>query len=258
MHQPLISVIITVLNGEKTIENCLNSIAQQTFSSYELVIVDGGSKDSTMQIINASTIKNKNVKVIPGLGLYAGLNAGVKASKGRWLYFMGADDELHCDETLWNISEVLIKNPTMAKVIVGKVKCIKQGYTLRPIFGSPYLMRHQVHHQGMFYQREIFDTLLYDENKKISSDYELNLRLSLLRIPHLSINVIVCNFGGDGVSENQLKQGFTEMQQVHKQLFKGIGRSWVMSYFWLRRRVGTLIRRFNLPKARAGLRKVFG
>ncbi|TAE27302.1 MAG: glycosyltransferase [Cytophagales bacterium] len=256
--QPFISIIITVLNGAKTIADSLRSIEQQIFTDYELVIVDGGSVDNTVQIIQGSSIKNKVVKVVPGLGLYAGLNTGVKSSTGQWLYFMGADDKLHAPNTLQEVIGILTTCRNTTQVLVGDVRCIKQGYTLQPLFGSPYLMRHQVHHQGMFYRREIFNDILYDENLKISSDYELNLKLALAGIPHESMSVVVCDFGGDGVSENQLKRGYSEMQRVHRRLFNGAGRNWVMSYFWLRRSIGALIRRYNVPKVRAGLRNIFG
>lgn len=258
MNYPLISIIITVLNGAKTIEGSLNSISQQNFTDYEVVIIDGGSSDDTANIINASSVNKKTVRVIPRLGLYAGLNTGIRISVGQWLYFMGADDKLHSVDTLQEAAKFLNSSAKDTKVTVGDVQCVKQNCILRPMFGSPYLMRHQVHHQGMFYRREVFDNLLYNERMRISSDYELNLKLALAGIPHQAMKVIVCDFGGDGVSENQLDQGYREMQQVHKQLFKGIGRFWAVNYFWVRRRTGALTRRYNLTSLRAGLKKVFG
>ncbi|WP_460996051.1 glycosyltransferase [Spirosoma harenae] len=258
MSQPLISIIITVLNGAETINETLISIANQTFPDYELVIVDGGSKDRTVEIINASSVKKKTIRVMPGLGLYAGLNAAVKLSVGEWLYFMGADDALHSKDTLQKVAEILKRKQTDARVIVGDVDCVRQGERLRPKFGSPYLMRHQVHHQGMFYDRNIFNDLLYNEQMRIASDYEFNLKLALLGIPHQSMDIIICDFGGDGISENQLKKGYAEMQQAHKRLFKGFGLYWVMNYFWLRRTTGAMLRRFNLFGFRSGLKRLFG
>jgi glycosyltransferase involved in cell wall biosynthesis len=258
MNQPLISIIITVLNGAKTISKCLMSIANQSFSNYELVIVDGGSKDNTVQLINESLIINKTVCAVPGIGLYAGLNMGVNLSIGKWLYFMGADDELHSSDTLQHVSEIMGLKKSDTKIIVGNVECVKQENILKPRFGSPYLMRHLVHHQGMFYARAIFTDMMYNETMRIASDYEFNLKLALTGVKHQSMDIIVCNFGGDGISENQLKQGYTEMQQIHRRLFKGLGRFWVINYFWLRRNTGTMLRRYNLLKFRMGLKKLFG
>ncbi|QHW00497.1 glycosyltransferase [Spirosoma endbachense] len=258
MHQPLISIIITILNGEKTLSHCLASIESQTFSDYELVIVDGGSKDRTVQIINESPILNKTIRVLPGIGLYAGLNAGIKLSVGKWLYFIGADDALSSPDILQKVSEIIKNIKNNIKVVVGSVECIKQGTLLQPMFGSPYWMRHQVHHQGMFYDRNIFNNSLYNETMRIASDYEFNLRLALIGIPHQAMDIVICNFGGDGISENQMEHGYKEMQKIHQQLFKGIGRHWAMNYFWLRRSMSAILRRYKLSKLSMGLKKVFG
>ena len=246
MHYPLISIIITILNGEKTISQCLDSIAFQSFVDYEVVIVDGGSTDRTVEIVNKNRLTKKKVHVLPGLGLYAGLNAGISVSIGKWLYFIGCDDELYSSDTLQKVANVITKDSGSTKVFVGDVQCVKQKNLLRAKFGSPYLMRYQVHHQGMFYNRNVFDELLYDENRKIISDYELNLRLALSKVPHQPMDIIVCNFGGDGISENQAKRGFDEMQQVHRQIFNGIVREWVVNYCLLQRNIVLIRKRLNL------------
>ena len=258
MHQPLISIIITILNGEKTLEGCLSSIYRQIFSDYELVIVDGGSEDRTLDIINESKIANKVVQVIPKAGLYAGLNAGINLSTGKWLYFIGADDELHSPDTLVKVAKIISSKEKDTRVIVGNVECVKQKNLIRPRFGSPHLLSYLVHHQGMFYERSIFTNSFYNEQMNIASDYEYNLNLALTNVPHQQMDITVCNFGGDGISENQFKKGYAEMQQVHRRLFKGATRYWVMSYFWLRRNTGIFLRRYKLMAIRAKLKEFFG
>lgn len=258
MKQPVISIIITVLNGAMTINDTLLSIECQTVSDYELIIVDGGSEDDTVSIAKASTIVNKIVKVIPGAGLYAGLNAGVKLASGSWLYFMGADDKIHQRDTLENVINFIMNKRKETRVLVGNVNCVKQGNVLYPMFGSPYLMRYQSHHQGMFYDRSLFNNMLYDETKRIASDYGFNLRLALLSIPHEAINIVTCDFGGDGVSEKQLKRGYEEMQQIHKELFSGLSQKWIVNYFWIRRRTGSMLRRYDLFKIRAAIKYLLG
>lgn len=258
MSQPLIAIIITVLNGAKTIEKCLTSIANQTFQDYELIIVDGGSNDQTLEIINSIHIKNITINVFPGSGLYEGLNAGVKLSTAKWLYFIGADDELYDPNTLTQVAKVLYETHSNVKVVVGNVNCERQGLVLKPLFGSPYFMRHHVHHQGMFYCRTVFSKMLYNERMKIASDYEYNIMLALSKVPHKAMNVMICNFGGDGVSENQLMSGYYEMQQVHRNLFTGVNRHWVVNYFWFRRTVGKILRRHNFISLRRTIKNIFG
>lgn len=258
MSQPLISIILTVLNGEKTLDKCLLSIESQTFLDYELIIVEGGSKDNTLQIIQDSTIRNKRVNVLQGIGLYAGLNAGIKLSTGQWLYFIGADDELYEPNTLHKISKIIGLTNKDTAIYVGNVNFIKQEMLFRPTFGSPpYWMRHEVHHQGMFYAKHLFDDLLYNEDMRIASDYELNLKLAIADIVHQHIDVIVCNFGGDGISENQLENRYSEMDEVYQRLFNGVDYYLVVSYFWLRRKTGRFIRRYNFLRYRDKLKRIF-
>ena len=140
MYQPLISIFITILNGEKTISQCLNSIDNQSFFNYEVVIVDGGSTDHTVEIIKEHKLLNKTVHILPGLGVYAGLNAGIRLAKGKWLYFIGCDDELYSPDTLSEVANVIERSDGHTKVFVGNVQCIKQDNMLRAKFGSPYLM----------------------------------------------------------------------------------------------------------------------
>lgn len=259
MHQPLISIIITVLNGAETIGQCLTSFSKQTFTDFEVIIVDGGSTDRTVAIANESRVANKTVYVEPGLGLYAGLNKGIKLSTGKWLYFIGCDDELYSPDTLQQVANVLRKDDGSTKVFVGSVQCVKQENLLRARFGSPYFMRYQVHHQGMFYDRTVFDNLLYDENRRIASDYELNLKLALNQVPHRAMNnIIVCNFGGDGISENQARRGHSEMQEIHKQLFSGVGRNWILAYSAVQHRINMTRKRFNLINLKVRFRRFIG
>jgi putative colanic acid biosynthesis glycosyltransferase len=256
MNEPLISIILTVLNGEKTIGQCLDSIYYQSFVNYEVIVVDGGSTDRTVEIVNASPLINKKVCVIPGLGLYAGLNTGIRMADGKWLYFIGCDDELYSPDTLQQVADsIAIKNKD-AQVLVGHVECVKQENLLRVKFGSPYWMRYRVHHQGMFYKRELFANSFYNETMRIASDYEFNLKLALDNVPHQAMDLIICNFGGDGVSENQIDRGSIEMQEVHKRLFKGAARQWVLNYFQLQRKIITIRKRLNLVNLKVRFRRL--
>jgi putative colanic acid biosynthesis glycosyltransferase len=252
------SIIITVLNGGKTLRRTLESIRDQKFINYELIIIDGGSLDDSVEISREVDITHKKIQVHPGIGLYAGLNAGIDIAIGKWLYFIGADDELYNSNVLQDVSNSISTKNDKTKILVGKVEFVKQKILFHPLLGSPYLLRHLVHHQGMFYERGIFNQMRYNESFRIASDYEFNLILALKKIHHEYINVIVCSFGGDGLSENQLAKGYIEMQHVHANLFTGKTLTWVKNYFWLRRKMGSFLRANKLIKLRSALKRVFG
>ena len=246
MNQPFISIIITVLNGAKTIEKCLTSLVDQSFTNFDVVIVDGGSVDQTIPIINSSPLINKQVHVIRGIGLYAGLNAGVKLATGQWVYFMGCDDELYSNDTLEEVAGILQSSVFNHKVLVGNVHYQQSGSIYRAKFGSPFLMGYQVHHQGMFYDRHIFDELAYNETMRTAADYQLNLKLVRSHTPHYFTDLIIGNFNQHGISHTQLELGAREMQEAHGWVFTGLGRLWMLTYFATRHQVGKFRGRFHL------------
>ncbi|MEO1429684.1 MAG: glycosyltransferase [Cyanobacteria bacterium J06633_8] len=88
----LISVIIPVFNGEKTIKETIYSILNQTFQDIEIIVSDDGSTDSTLEIIN--TIPDSRIKILSyaNAGVSASRNRGINHAKGEYISFMDADD----------------------------------------------------------------------------------------------------------------------------------------------------------------------
>ena len=94
LHQPLVSIITVTLNSEKFIEETFDSIKNQKNKNYELIIVDGGSKDNTINIIK------KNEDIInycvseKDNGIYDAFNKGLKIALGKYIVFVNSDDIL--------------------------------------------------------------------------------------------------------------------------------------------------------------------
>ncbi|MFB2922227.1 glycosyltransferase [Aerosakkonema funiforme] len=89
---PLVSVIIPVFNGEKTIKNTIESVINQTFRDWELIVINDGSQDATLDIV--TTIKDTRLKVFsyPNAGAPASRNRGFSHSEGEFIAFLDADD----------------------------------------------------------------------------------------------------------------------------------------------------------------------
>ena len=92
--QPKVSVIIPAYNVEKCIEKCVNSILDQSFSDFEILLVDDGSKDSTPKICDELANKDSRITVIhkENGGLSDARNAGIRKSVGKYLAFVDGDD----------------------------------------------------------------------------------------------------------------------------------------------------------------------
>jgi len=98
VSSPVISVILPVYNGEEFLQDAIDSILNQSFLDFELVIVDDGSKDRSLEIINSYTDPRiKLVQNVSNLGLVGALNSGISVAKGRYLARQDADDLSHKD-----------------------------------------------------------------------------------------------------------------------------------------------------------------
>lgn len=91
-NMPLISVVIPVFNGEKTIKETIDSVLSQTFTNFELIIINDGSQDLTLEVV--SSIKDNRLQIYsyPNAGLAASRNRGINHANGEYISFIDADD----------------------------------------------------------------------------------------------------------------------------------------------------------------------
>ena len=96
-QSPEISVIVPVYKVEKYLNECIDSILQQTFADFELILVDDGSPDNCPALCDAAAAKDSRVRVIhkPNGGVSTARNAGLDAAKGSWIAFVDSDDTVH-------------------------------------------------------------------------------------------------------------------------------------------------------------------
>lgn len=114
---PKFSIIIPVYNVEKYIIKCLDSVFNQTEKDFEVIVVNDGTKDNSIELI-----KHYNIKIInqKNQGLSAARNRGVKEAKGEYLLFLDSDDYLEND-TLKQISKSLENNPDIVRFQIREV-----------------------------------------------------------------------------------------------------------------------------------------
>ncbi|MBI3511878.1 MAG: glycosyltransferase [Bacteroidetes bacterium] len=91
-----ISIVLPVYNAEKHLQKCIESIFAQTFTDFELLILDDGSIDSTPEIIKSFSKKDPRIRMIPlaHAGVANAMNAGMRRAKGKYISRMDADDEM--------------------------------------------------------------------------------------------------------------------------------------------------------------------
>lgn len=121
-----VSIIVPIFNVEKYITRCLDSISNQTFKDFEVILIDDCGNDNSIQIARDYILKKKlhNYTIIPhlkNLGLSAARNTGIRHSKGKYIYFLDSDDTIspNCIEILYNSI-----NDTNADFSMGKIASV--------------------------------------------------------------------------------------------------------------------------------------
>jgi glycosyltransferase involved in cell wall biosynthesis len=89
---PLISVIIPAYNAEKTIQETIESVLNQTFTDFELIVINDGSQDATLKVINSIPDDRLKVFSYPNAGVSASRNRGLAKAAGEFIAFLDADD----------------------------------------------------------------------------------------------------------------------------------------------------------------------
>jgi len=192
---PYISIITVVYNGEQYLDECIESVENQTYQDYEYIIIDGRSSDNTVEVIKRHDANIDYWISEKDSGIYDAMNKGVQASRGQWIYFLGCDDKLFSPETLKKIAPQLLESK--CQLAYGNIKN-SNGATVRSKYGHKLLLHNTIHHQSCFYNRGLYNKFQYDSSLKAISDYELNLICHLAKMPGLKLNetIAYCRDGG--------------------------------------------------------------
>lgn len=110
----LFSFVVPVYNASRTIRNCLESILLQTFTDYEVIIINDGSTDDSMQICTEYTNKHSNFKLynFKNRGVAVSRRDGISLSNGQYIIFVDSDDTINSD-LLQNVANVLHQYPNL-------------------------------------------------------------------------------------------------------------------------------------------------
>jgi len=201
----LVSIIIPTYNSNKCIGRCLDSLREQTFGNYEVVIVDGGSTDGTQQTVEeyASSFSRLTLRSEKDRGVYDAMNKGIALAHGQWLLFLGSDDALYAPDVLAKMAGHL--SPAY-DFIYGNVfsasasSWASAGVVYDGVFDQDKILRRNICHQAIFYSRSLFTRHGgYDLSYKVLADWEFNLRVfQTAKKKH--VELIVASFEGGGMS----------------------------------------------------------
>ena len=165
-------------------QQCIDSVAQQSFANKELIIIDGSSKDGTVDLLKVNREKISYWISEPDHGIYNAWNKGLVQAKGEWICFLGADDYFWDSQVLEKMSEQLEKLPSSIRVAYGQVMIVNECGESLYLIGEHWQKVKErfkqfmcISHQGVMHRRSLFELHgKFDESFRISGDYELLLR----------------------------------------------------------------------------------
>lgn len=188
-----VSIITVTFNAEKTLDRAIESVLGQDVALFDYYIIDGGSSDGTVDIIKKYEDNLAGWLSEKDSGIYDAMNKGITYSRGKWIYFLGADDVLA--EGI--IAKVLPYLTDDLSILYGNVQ-FDNGYLMKSSFSKRILLQNTIHHQSAFYRRSNFLHFKYDTRLKAISDYELNLKIYLEKKKgtYLPMIIAFCDTGG--------------------------------------------------------------
>ena len=204
------SIIIPTFNARDKLLGTLDSIRAQNFDDLEIWVQDGNSSDGTREFLKQQ--RDIGWASEPDAGVYDAMNKGIAATKGRFLYFLGAGDELE-PGVLAQVAEVVgTSTSSQALFLYGDVFWTTLERRYDGQFSQWKMTQRSVCHQAIFYDRAIFGRLgLYDLRYPIGADFALNIAVfGDKAIEKRWIDVVISRYEGGGLSSTVRDEVFLE------------------------------------------------
>lgn len=202
----LVSIVTVVYNGAQTIERCIKSVLNQDYKKIEYVIIDGGSTDGTIEIIEKYRDRLEYFRSQPDKGIYDAMNIGIKATKGDIVVLLNADDWLEPEaistgvDVLERYVNVDILHANIISHENNKSKIFRPNISSARMFwqGMVYF------HPTFFVRRRVYDGRMYDEKYRIVSDYKFTMECLRDGVNFYFLDKGLVNFSEGGMSSKFL------------------------------------------------------
>lgn len=177
---PLFSIITITYNAAETLPATLHSVESQSFKNYEYIVVDGASKDHTVELVKQSPLTVRMISE-PDKGLYDAMNKGLKMAVGEYLIFLNAGDAFHTPDTLQHIADAI--GNSRPGVVYGETAIvdIQRNFLMMRRLRAPEQLSWRSFAQGMLVCHQAFIARrdlapLYDLQYRYSADVDWCIR----------------------------------------------------------------------------------
>ena len=200
-----ISIITVNLNNKAGLEKTIKSISDQTLKDYELIVIDGGSTDGSLDIIHRCEKNISHWISEKDYGIYHAMNKGILFARGEYCFFLNSGDYI-VNNTLF---EDLSNLDLHSDIISGNVLKIRRNGKYRTIIphDKPTLHKlciHSLPHQATLIKRILFNEIgIYNESYRIVSDFDFFLRAIVVSgKTYQKVDINFSYFNLNGISSN--------------------------------------------------------
>lgn len=256
MDKVFISIIVPVYNVEKYLRECLDCISQLKAFSWEAILVDDGSTDTSGQICNEYAKQDSRFRVIhqKNAGVSAARNAGLDAAKGEWIWFVDSDDSINPD---FEISNPEVLND--ADYVLFDMRKFRDGEELNSLdhqkstvkctdlSKNDFLCKYQCnHHQRLFYKKtlvmiEHHQRLAFSLGARVGEDLEFQYKYLTRCQRPARLDAVLYNYrlreGSATQDDSYRRKNLEDLPQVIKRLLKWCKDENVKPEPWLEMRI---------------------
>jgi glycosyltransferase involved in cell wall biosynthesis len=208
-----ISLITVTYNSDATFQDTINSVNTQNYPDIEYVVVDGASKDNTLNIIKANESKISKWMSEPDKGIYDAMNKGIKMVTGEIVGIINSDDFYHNSTIISSVAKAFEDENVDAVfgdlifVDPNNLSKVVRTYSSKNWYPEKFARGFMPAHPTFFVRRKYYEQFgLFKTDYKIAADYELLIRflyVNKLRYKYLPLTMVTMRKGG--VSSNGIK-----------------------------------------------------
>jgi glycosyltransferase involved in cell wall biosynthesis len=218
-----VSIITVCYNADKTIERTISSVLAQRYQDIEYIVIDGASRDHTLQIIKKYEDRISNVVSEPDNGMYDALNKGIRLATGDIVGILNADDEFMHNDVISRIVDTFNKDKDCQAVIGDIIFLnyegqVKRYYSAKRWSPSRFASGFMPPHPSFYCRREMFEKIgYYRTDFDIAADYELLIRFFKVNaVPYKYIPEVLVAMKMGGISTG----GFRTTIKINKEIYR--------------------------------------
>lgn len=207
----LISVITVVFNGSKTLEQTIKSVLGQTYKNIQYIIIDGGSTDGTLDIIEKYRDRLHYFVSEKDNGIYDAMNKGLQVATGELIGIINSDDWYERN-AVRGVVDKYLKSGRNEGVFYGFLRILKdeQEFAIRR-FHHNFAQHHMIQHPTWFVSKTLYNKLgFFDATFKVAGDFDLLQRFHINDVTFYPIDEVISNFREGGISNYAYRIGRRE------------------------------------------------